>query len=116
MKQYLATMQRYYPEGATYADAQTLGGWIGMMAFEFAATQLGADLTRPALMNILGNLHNFDTGIGAPINTSPSDHLGMGQTMMLQICRNRFWRVTNWLSAGGSMARVANNGDCGWGW
>ena len=116
MKQYLATMERYYPEGATYADAQTLGGWIGMMAFEYAATQLGADLTRPSLVNILGNLHNFDTGIGAPINTSSSDHLGMGQTMMLQICNNKFWRVTNWLSPGGSMGRVANNGDCGWGW
>jgi hypothetical protein len=109
-------MQRYYPEGATYADAQTLGGWIGMMAFEYAATQLGADLTRPALMNILGNLHNFETGVGATINTSSSDHLGMGQTMMLQICRNKFWRVTNWLSVGGAMQRVSNQGDCGWGY
>jgi len=116
MLQYLATMQRYYPEGATYADAQTLGGWIGMMAFEYAATQLGADLTRPALMNILGNLHNFDTGIGATINTSPADHLGMGATMMLQICNNKFWRVTGWLTAGGAMQRVNNNGDCKWGW
>ena len=116
MNQYLATMERYFPEGATYADAQTLGGWIGMMAFEYAATQLGADLTRPALMNILGNLHNFDTGIGAPITTSPSDHLGMGETMMLQICNNKFWRVTGWLYAGGPAARVSNNGDCGWGW
>jgi ABC-type branched-subunit amino acid transport system substrate-binding protein len=116
MIQYLATMQRYYPQGATYADAQTLGGWIGMMAFEYAATQLGADLTRPALMNILVSLHNFDTGIGAPITTSSADHLGMGQTMMLQICNNRFWRMTGWLSAGGPMDRVSNKGDCGWGY
>lgn len=116
MQQYLATMERYFPEGATYADAQTLGGWIGMMAFEYAAAQLGADLTRPALMNILGNLHNFDTGIGAPITTSPADHLGMGELMMLQICNNKFWRVTNWLAPGGSMARVSNSGDCGWGY
>ena len=83
---------------------------------DFAATQLGADLTRPALMNILVNLHNFDTGIGAPITTSSADHLGMGQTMMLQICNNRFWRMTGWLSAGGPMDRVSNKGDCGWGY
>ncbi|MGZ4104094.1 MAG: ABC transporter substrate-binding protein [Actinomycetota bacterium] len=116
MQQYLATMERYFPEGATYADAQTLGGWIGMMAFEYAATQLGADLTRTALIDVLGNLHNFDTGIGAPITTSPADHLGMGELMMLQICNNKFYRVTGWLSPGRTPARVSNAGDCGWGY
>src|SRR5205823_8206700 len=61
MEQYMATMRRYFPDGARYADAQTLGGWIGMMGFEYAATQLGADLTRKALVDILGNFHNFQT-------------------------------------------------------
>jgi hypothetical protein len=40
----------------------------------------------------------------------------MGQTMMLQICNNRFWRMTGWLSAGGPMNRLSNKGDCGWGY
>lgn len=116
MEQYLSTMRRYYPDGATYADAQTLGGWIGMMAFEYAATQMGADLTRQGLIDILGNLRDFRTGVGSPITTSPSDHLGMGQLMMLQVCDNKFWRVSPNLSPGGPMTRVNNKGDCGWGY
>ena len=116
MRQYLAAMRAYYPDGVKYADAQTLGGWIGMMAFEYAAAQLGADLTRKGLIDILGNLKGFDTGVGAQINTSPSDHLGMGQTMMLQICNNAFYRVSDWLSPGGAMKRVSTKGDCGWGY
>jgi len=116
MRQYLAAMRAYYPDGVKYADAQTLGGWIGMMAFEYAATQLGADLTRKDLIDVLGNLKGFDTGVGAQINTSPTDHLGMGQFMMLQICNNAFYRVSDWLSPGGAMKRVSSKGDCGWGY
>jgi ABC-type branched-subunit amino acid transport system substrate-binding protein len=116
MRQYLAAMRAYYPDGVAYADAQTLGGWIGMMALEYGATQLGADLTRQGLIDVLGNLHDFRTGIGPPITTSPSDHLGMRQLMMLQICHNRFWRVSGWLSAGAPVSHVSNTGDCGWGY
>jgi hypothetical protein len=97
MRQYHAVMARYYPDSTD--DDQTLGGWIGMMAFEYAAGQLGADLKRPDVMRILTSLRNFVTGIGATINSSRSDHLAMGQTMMLQICGNRFYRVSNWLGA-----------------
>jgi hypothetical protein len=68
------------------------------------------------LIKILGNLHNFDTGIGAPIDTSSADHLGMAETMMLQICNNKFYRSTDWLYAGGPMKRVTSQGDCGWGY
>jgi len=116
MAQYLSTMRTYYPDGARYADAQTLGGWIGMMAFEYAAGTLGAALTRQGLIGVLGNLRNFETGIGPTINTSPSDHLGMRRLMMLQICKNKFHRVSGWLSAGGAMKRVDSPGDCGWGY
>lgn len=116
MRQYFAAMRAYYPDGVTYADTQTLGGWIGMMAFEYAATRLGADLTRKGLIDILGNLKGFDTGIAGQINTSSTDHLGIGQVLMLQICNNAFYRVSNWLSAGGSMKRVSAKGDCGWGY
>lgn len=116
MRQYLAAMRAYYPDGVTYADAQTLGGWIGMMAFEYGATQLGADLTRQGLIDVLGNLRNFDTGIGAPVTTSPGDHLGMRKLMMLQICKNSFWRVSGWLSAGAPVSHVSTKGDCGWGY
>ncbi|MFN2613643.1 MAG: ABC transporter substrate-binding protein [Actinomycetota bacterium] len=116
MQQYIAAMQRYYPDGARYADAQTLGGWIGMMAFEYAASRLGSSLNRPGLIRVLGHLDDFETGIGAPISTSDADHLGMGQTMMLQICHNRFWRATGWLSASGPMQHVSHPGDCDWGW
>lgn len=114
---YMQTMRRYYPDGARYADAQTLGGWIGMIAFDYAASQLGAGLTRQGLIDILGNLRNFQTGVGAPITTSPEDHLGMREFMMLQVCRNRFWRVTDWIGAGDTIRRVNQPGnDCGWGW
>jgi ABC-type branched-subunit amino acid transport system substrate-binding protein len=117
MRQYMQAMRRYYPPGAQYADAQTLGGWIGMQGFEFAASQLGADLTRRSMMPILTNLRAFDTGIGALISTSSADHLGMGQSMMLQICKNQFFRSTDWLTPGSPMKRVTEPGNtCGWGY
>ena len=113
MRQYHAVMARYYPDSSD--DAQTLGGWIGMMAFEYASGRLGADLKRRALMSNLTGLRNFETGIGATINTSSADHLGMSQTMMLQICNNRFYRVSNWLaSSTRPPASIAS--PCGWGY
>ena len=113
MRQYHRVMARYYPDSTD--DAQTLGGWIGMMAFEYAAQQLGADLTRRAVMHNLTSLRNFETGIGATINTSSSDHLGMGQTMMLQICNNRFYRVSNFLGAS-TKPPSSLSSPCGWGY
>jgi branched-chain amino acid transport system substrate-binding protein len=113
MRQYHRVMDRYYPDASD--DAQTLGGWIGMMAFEYAAGALGADLTRRGLIGNLTSLRNFETGIGARINTSSSDHLGMGQTMMLQICNNRFYRVSDWLSAS-TRPPSSIASPCGWGY
>jgi len=112
MRQYHAVMARYYPDSTD--DAQTLGGWIGMMAFEYAAGQLGADLKRGDLMPLLTGFRNFQTGIGATINTSSADHLGMGQTMMLQICNNRFYRVSGWLAASTRPPGSVST-SCGWG-
>jgi len=112
-RQYHDAMNRYYPDSTD--DAQTLGGWIGLMAFEYSAGRLGADLKRPALMSILTGLRNFQTGIGATINTSAADHLGMGETMMLQICRNRFYRASQ--NLGPSASPPATTGTpCGWGY
>jgi ABC-type branched-subunit amino acid transport system substrate-binding protein len=125
MRQYREIMRRFYPDSTD--DAQTFGGYIGMMCFEYAATRLGADLKRGALMDVLTNLANFDTGIGAVINTrdaarssggdAAADHLGMRQTMMLQMCDNKFWRVSDWLSPGGPMRYLGGSGSrCGWGY
>lgn len=113
MRQYHQVMDRYYQDSTD--DAQTFGGWIGLMAFEYTASQLGADLTREGLMRALSGLRNFDTGIGAMINTSPADHLGMRETMMLQICQNRFFRVSGWLSAS-SRPPLTVKSPCGWGY
>ena len=113
MRQYHDAMNRYFPDSSD--DAQTLGGWIGMMAFEYAAGRLGADLKRRDLMEILTSLRNFQTGIGATINTSPSDHLGMGETTMLQICGNRFYRVSRNLGAT-STPPASTGTSCGWGY
>ena len=114
MRQYHRVMARYYPDSTD--DAQTFGGWIGMMAFEYAAGRLGADLTRRDVMPILTGLRNFDTGIGATINTSSADHLGMGATMMLQICNNRFYRVSDWLYASTRPPTSLPSQSCGWGY
>jgi ABC-type branched-subunit amino acid transport system substrate-binding protein len=113
MRQYHDVMSRYYPDSTD--DAQTLGGWIGMMAFEYGAGRLGADLTRRGLIDVVGNLRNFETGIGARISTSSADHLGMSETMMLQICRNRFYRVSGWLSATTTPPGAVES-PCGWGY
>ncbi len=44
-----------------------LGLWTGMT---------GPKLTRPGLINTVGNLRNWDAGIGPILNTSSSDHFG----------------------------------------
>lgn len=113
MRQYHQAMDRYYPESSD--DAQTLGGWVGMMGFEYAAGRLGADLKRRDLMGILTSLHNFDTGVAPRINTSRNDHLGIAETTMLQICRNRFHRVSKNLSATESPPSSIPT-PCGWGY
>jgi hypothetical protein len=87
-----------------------------MMAFEYAAGRLGADLTRTGLMGLLTTLNGFTTGIGAPITTSAADHLGMGQTMMLQICHNRFYRVSSWLAASTPPPPGSLASPCNWGY
>jgi hypothetical protein len=66
-------------------------------------------------MRTLTGLRNFVTGVGATINSSSSDHLGMGQTMMLQICNNRFYRVSNWLDAS-TKPPSSISSPCGWGY
>ncbi|MGH2785872.1 MAG: ABC transporter substrate-binding protein [Actinomycetota bacterium] len=113
MRQYHQAMDRYYPDSTD--DAQTLGGWVGMMGFEYAAGRLGADLTRRGLIDVLTSLHNFDTGVAARINTSRTDHLGIGETTMLQICNNRFHRVSKNLSASASPPGSIPTA-CGWGY
>ena len=113
MRQYHQAMDRYYPDSTD--DAQTLGGWVGMMAFEYAAAQGGADLTRRALIGVLTNLRNFDTGVAARISTSRSDHLGIASTSMLQICNNKFYRVAKDLSASTTPPSSVDS-PCGWGY
>ena len=113
MRQYHDAMDRYYPEATD--DAQTLGGWVGLMAFEYAAGRLGADLTRRALIDVLTDLRNFQTGVAPTINTSRSDHLGIGETTMLQICHNRFYRVSKNLSASSAPPNSIAS-PCGWGY
>lgn len=112
MRDYRAAMDRYYPDATD--DAQTFGGWIGMQAFEYAAARLGADLKRAPFMQILANLRGFDTGIGPPITTTPSSRFGMREAMMLQICGNRFYRVSAWLAPGRSGRKL--DSPCGWGY
>jgi ABC-type branched-subunit amino acid transport system substrate-binding protein len=112
MRQYKDAMARYYPDSTD--DAQTLGGWIGMQAFEYAASKLGAALTRGAVMDILANLTNLDTGIGSPVTTTPSSRFGMRQLMMLQVCGNKFYRVTDLLSPESSPRKLS--AGCGWGY
>jgi hypothetical protein len=58
-----------------------LGLWIGMT---------GPKLTQPGLIRTVGNLRNWDAGIGPILNTSPEDHFGGKAIWMVKFTGRSF--------------------------
>jgi branched-chain amino acid transport system substrate-binding protein len=80
-KDYLAFMQRYYPE-ADALDTQNVVGYISAEALVQVLKQCGDDLTRENVMRQAANLKEVELPMllpGIKLNTSPTDYTPIKQ-------------------------------------
>jgi branched-chain amino acid transport system substrate-binding protein len=80
-KDYMAFMQRYYPE-ADPLDTQNVVGYISAEALVQVLKQSGDDLTRENVMRQAANLKGVELPMmlpGIKLNTSPTDYTPIKQ-------------------------------------
>ena len=91
-KDYLAFMQRYYPE-ADPLDTQNVVGYMSAEALTQVLRQCGDDLTRENVMRQAANLKDVELPMllpGIRLNTSPTDYTPIKQ-MKLRRFDGRTW-------------------------
>jgi len=62
VRQYLGTVQHFYPNQFQALDIYTQHSWTAAMLFVAAARKAGSNLSRASLINALNGIQNFDTG------------------------------------------------------
>ena len=92
MKDFLAFMKKYYPEG-NVEDSSNVYGYSAAQALVQVLKQCGDTLTRENVMRQAASLKNFQLPLGRPgvlINTSPTD-FQMFKSMQLQRFDGKQW-------------------------
>jgi branched-chain amino acid transport system substrate-binding protein len=92
MKDFLAFMKKYYPEG-DIADSSNVYGYSAAQVMVQVLKQCGDNLTRENVMKQAANLKDFQLGLGRPgvkINTSPTDFQPF-KAMQLQRFDGKQW-------------------------
>ena len=74
VRQYLGTVQRYYPGQFQALDIYTQHSWTAAMVFTEAAKRAGPSLTRDTLVQALNSIQNFDTGWSVPLSYASGNH------------------------------------------
>ena len=69
---YKAALAKYFPGEAP--DYVSLEGYVDACILIEALKRVGPRFDTEALVDTLESLHNFDIGLGTPINFSPGDH------------------------------------------
>jgi branched-chain amino acid transport system substrate-binding protein len=93
-KDWLAFMDKYYPEGDTTDGANVYAPSISQTLVQ-VLKQCGDDLTRENVMKQAANLHNFTVPMllpGITINTSPTDFAPIKQIQMARFDGER-WQL-----------------------
>ena len=83
-KEWVAFMEKYYPEGDRSSSFTVYGYSIGRTMVQ-VLQQCGNDLTRANVMKQAANLKDYETGMSLPgikINTSPTDFYPIEQMQM----------------------------------
>ena len=104
-KQWLAFMDKYYPNGDK-TDNQTVYGYSIAQTTVQVLKQCGDDLTRENVMKQAANLHNFELPMllpGIVINTSPTDFQLIKQAQMRRFNGERYVPFGPVLSGGGQL-------------
>ena len=86
VKDYLAFMAKYYPDGGT-TDINNVYGYTAAQTLAQALKQCGDDLTRENVMRQAANLKEFEATTllpGIRINTSPTDFYPIEQVQLIR--------------------------------
>ena len=105
-KQWLAFMDKYYPNGDK-TDNQTVYGYSIAQTTVQVLKQCGDDLTRENVMKQAANLHNLELPMLLPgilINTSPTNFDAIQQAQMRRFNGERYVPFGPVLSGGGAIA------------
>jgi branched-chain amino acid transport system substrate-binding protein len=92
MKNWLAWMKKYYPEGDV-KDGFNVYGYAVAQTLAQVLKQCGDDLTRENVMRQAANLKNFEVGVllpGIKINTSPIDYYPIEQVQLARFDGKRW--------------------------
>jgi ABC-type branched-subunit amino acid transport system substrate-binding protein len=74
VRQYLGTVQRYYPGQFQALDIYTQHSWTAAMLFHEAAKRAGGNLTRETLIQSLNSIQGFQTGWSVPLSYGAGAH------------------------------------------
>ena len=85
MQRWVSTQQTYYPDDVPDLTGQT--GWISCLLFEHALQLMGSQVSKQALLDVLDNLHGWDTGMGPVENYSPSQHVGQVEQYLMKVAQ-----------------------------
>lgn len=74
VRQYLGTVQHFYPGQFQALDIYTQHAWTAAMVFVEAARRAGKNLSRDSLVQALNGLQNFQTGWSVPLSYGAGAH------------------------------------------
>ena len=74
VRQYLGTVQHFYPGQFQALDIYTQHAWTAAMVFAEAARKAGKDLSRDSLIQALDSMQGFQTGWSTPISYGAGPH------------------------------------------
>jgi substrate-binding family protein len=74
VRQYLGSVEHFYPGQFQALDIYTQHAWTAAMVFTAAARAAGKDLTQASLIRQLNAMHGFNTGWSTPLSYGPGAH------------------------------------------
>ena len=74
VRQYLASVEHYYPGQFQALDIYTQHAWTAAMLFVAAAKAAGSNLTQASLIQALNGIKNFQTGWSVPLSYGQGAH------------------------------------------
>src|SRR6266550_2368539 len=74
VRQYLGTVQHFYPGQFQALDIYTQHAWTAAMLFADAAKRAGPNLSQQSLIQALNSIQNFNTGWSVPLSYGPGAH------------------------------------------
>jgi branched-chain amino acid transport system substrate-binding protein len=101
MKEWLAWMDKYYPDGDK-ADGNLVYGYLIAQTLMQVLRQCGNNLSRENIMHEAANLHDLELPLllpGIRINTSPTDYRPVKQMRPMRF-NGRNWDLFGDLFAG----------------